>query len=77
MNITLEKQEAVLLFLYCGDDRNDTIDNLQQMRAQLHADEQDLRQMTDSLIGKLQQIGDADFEAALILADDKIGRAHV
>ena len=72
MNITLEKQEAVLLFLYCGDDRNDTIDNLQQMRAQLHADEQDLRQMTDSLIGKLQQIRDSDFKAALILADDTV-----
>ena len=72
MNITLEKQEAVLLFLYCGENRNETIDNLQQMRTQLHADEQDLRQMTDSLIGKLQQIGDTDFEAALILADDTV-----
>ena len=72
MNITLEKQEAVLLFLYCGDDRNETIDNLQQMKAQLHIDEQDLRQMTDSLIGKLQQIEDSDFEAALILADDTV-----
>ena len=72
MNITLEKQEAVLLFLYCGDDRNETIDNLQQMKMQLHIDEQDLQQMTDSLIGKLQQIGDSDFEAALILADDTV-----
>lgn len=72
MNITLEKQEAVLLFLYCGDDRNETIDNLQQMKTQLHIDEQDLRQMTDSLIGKLQQIEDSDFEAALILADDAV-----
>ena len=72
MNITLEKQEAVLLFLYCGDDRNETIDNLQQMKMQLHIDEQDLRQMTDSLIGKLQQIEDKDFEAALILADDTV-----
>lgn len=72
MNITLEKQEAVLLFLYCGDDRNETIDNLQQMKTQLHIDEQDLWQMTDSLIGKLQQIEDSDFEAALILADDTV-----
>ena len=72
MNITLEKQEAVLLFLYCGDDRNETIDNLQQMKTQLHIDEQDLRQMTDSLIGKLQHIEDKDFEAALILADDTV-----
>ena len=72
MNITLDKQEAVLLFLYCGDDRNETIDNLQQMKTQLHIDEQDLRQMTDSLIGKLQQIEDSDFEAALILADDTV-----
>ena len=72
MNITLEKQEAVLLFLYCGDDRNETIDNLQQMKTQLHIDEQDLRQMTESLIGKLQQIEDEDFETALILADDTV-----
>ena len=72
MNITLEKQEAVLLFLYCGDDRNETVDNLQQMKMQLHIDEQDLQQMTDSLIGKLQQIEDKDFEAALILADDTV-----
>ena len=72
MNITLEKQEAVLLFLYCGDDRNETIDNIQQMKTQLHIDEQDLWQMTDSLIGKLQQIEDSDFEAALILADDTV-----
>ena len=72
MNITLEKQEAVLLFLYCGDDRNETIDNLQQMKTQLNIDEQDLWQMTDSLIGKLQQIEDSDFEAALILADDTV-----
>ena len=72
MNITLEKQEAVLLVLYCGDDRNETIDNLQQMKTQLHIDEQDLLQMTDSLIGKLQQIEDSDFEAALILADDTV-----
>ena len=72
MNITLEKQEAVLLFLYCGDDRNETIDNLQQMKTQLHIDEQDLWQMTDGLIGKLQQIEDSDFEAALILADDTV-----
>ena len=72
MNITLEKQEAVLLFLYCGDDRNETIDNLQQMKTQLHIDEQDLWQMTDSLIGKLQQIEDSDFEAALVLADDTV-----
>ena len=72
MNITLDKQEAILLFLYCGDDRNETIDNLQQMKTQLHIDEQDLRQMTDSLIGKLQQIEDSDFEAALILADDTV-----
>lgn len=72
MNFTLEKQEAILLFLYCGEDRDETIDNLQQMRTQLHIDEQDLRQMTDRLIGKLQQIGDTDFEAALILADDMV-----
>lgn len=72
MNITLEKQEAVLLILYCGDDRNETISNLQEMRSHLHTDEQDLRQMTDSLIGKLQEIDDSDYEATLILADDTV-----
>ena len=39
MNITLDKQEAILLFLYCGDDRNDTIRNLREMQTHLHADE--------------------------------------
>lgn len=72
MNLKLEKQEAILLFLYCGENRDETIDNLRQMRTQLHIDEQDLRQMTDRLIGKLKQIEDTDFEAALILADDMI-----
>ena len=72
MNITLEKQEAVLLFLYCGDNRSETISNLREMQTHLHVDEQDLRRMADSLIGKLQQIEDSDFEAALILADDTV-----
>ena len=72
MNITFDKQEAILLFLYCGDNRNETILNLREMQTHLHADEQDLRQMADSLIGKLQQIEDSDFEAALILADDTV-----
>ena len=72
MNLTLEKQEAIMLFLYCGDNRSETISNLREMQIHLHIDEQDLRQMTDSLIGKLQQIEDSDFEAALILADDTV-----
>ena len=72
MNITLEKQEAILLFLYCGEDRNETIRNLRKMQTHLHADEQDLRQMADSLIGKLQEIKDYDFAAVLALADDAV-----
>ena len=72
MNITLEKQEAILLFLYCGEDRNETISNLREMQTHLHADEQDLRQMADSLIGKLQEIRDKDFAAILALADDAV-----
>ena len=72
MNITLDKQEAILLFLYCGNDRNDTIRNLREMQTHLHADEQDLRQMADSLIRKRQGIGDKDFAAVLSLADDAV-----
>ena len=72
MNITLDKQEATLLFLYCGDDRNDTIQNLREMQTHLHYDEQDLRKITDNLIRKLQQITDDEFDAALILADDAV-----
>ena len=72
MNIMLEKQEAILLFLYCGEDRNETIRNLREMQTHLHADEQDLRQMADSLIGKLQEIKDDDFAAVLALADDAV-----
>ena len=72
MNITLEKQEAILLFLYCGDNRSETIRNLREMQTHLHADEQDLRQMADSLIGKLQEIEDRDFTVALDLVDDAV-----
>ncbi len=72
MNITLEKQEAILLFLYCGDNRSETIRNLREMQTHLHADEQDLRQMADSLIGTLQEIRDKDFAAVLALADDAV-----
>lgn len=72
MNIKLEKQEAILLFLYCGEDRNETIRNLREMQTHLHADEQDLSQMADSLIGKLQKIRDNDFAAVLALADDAL-----
>ena len=72
MNLTLEKQEAIMLFLYCGDNRNETISNLQEMQTHLHVDEQDLRHMADSLIAKLQEIEDSDFQAALILADDTV-----
>ena len=72
MNITLEKQEAILLFLNCGDNRSETIRNLREMQTHLHAEEQDLRQIADSLIGKLQGIGDKDFSAALDLVDDAV-----
>ena len=72
MNITLDKQAAILLLLYCGDDRNDTIQNLREMQTHLHADEQDLRQMADSLIGKLREIGDKDFSVVLDLVDDAV-----
>ena len=72
MNITFDKQEAILLFLYCGDNRNETILNLREMQTHLHADEQDLRQMADSLIGKLQEIEDRDFTVALDLGDDAV-----
>lgn len=72
MNITLDKQEAILLLLYCGDDRNDTIQNLREMQTHLHADEQDLRQMADSLIGKLREIGDKDFSVVLDLVYDAV-----
>ena len=72
MNLTLEKQEAIMLFLYCGDNRSETISNLREMQTNLHVDEQDLCQMADSLIGKLQQIRDDEFEAALILADETV-----
>ena len=72
MNITLDKQEAILLFLYCGDDRNDTIRNLREMQTHLHVDEQDLCQMADSLIGKLQESEDRDFTVAVDLVDDAV-----
>ena len=61
MNLTFEKQEAIMLFLYCGDNRSETISNLREMQTHLHVDEQDLRHMADSLIAKLQLIRDDEF----------------
>ena len=72
MNLILQKQEAILFFLYCGDNRNETINNLREMQTHLHFDEQELRKMADSLIRKLQQMEDDEFEAALLLADDTL-----
>ena len=72
MSLTLQKQEALLLLLYFGDDRNETIRNLREMQKHLHFDEQDLRQMADGLIEKLQKIRDEEFEAALLLANDTL-----
>ena len=50
-----------MLFLYCGDNRSETISNLREMQTHLHVDEQDLRHMADSLIAKLQLIRDDEF----------------
>ncbi len=54
------------------DATEETISNFREMQTHLHVDEQDLRHMADSLIAKLQQIRDDEFEAALILADETV-----
>ena len=68
--IMITKEESSLLLLYCGEDLTETIRNLQRMKEELSAHERSLRQLTDSLIRKLEDLTEDEFQTLLVLADD-------
>ena len=58
-NFTVE--ETNLLCIYNTGSRTGLIDNLSEMRGELSPEENELREMTDSALGKLQAMTDAEF----------------
>lgn len=70
MNITITYEEQQLMALYNGSGtRSGLIVELKQMRGYLGGEDSDLRALTDSAIGKLETMTDADY-AALDLTPD-------
>ena len=58
-NFTFE--ETTLLSLYNTGSRTGLIDALTEMRGELSPEEAELRELTDSALGKLQAMNDTEF----------------
>lgn len=56
------QDEEILLMLYGENSLQDTIIAMKKVQGKLQADETDLDQMLASVIGKLQQISEQEFE---------------
>ena len=67
MNVTNE--EMNLMCIYNQDTRKELIDALDGMRGYLDEDEVELRELTDSTIGKLNSITDAQFAELSLVPD--------
>ena len=67
MNFTNE--EMNLMCIYNQDTRKELIDALDGMRGYLDEDEVELRELTDSTIGKLNSITDAQFAELSLVPD--------
>ena len=58
-NFTFE--EMTLMCIYNTASRTGLIDSLREMRGELSPEETELRELTDSALGKLQAMSDAEF----------------
>lgn len=58
-NFTFE--EMNLMCIYNTGSRTGLIDSLREMRGELSPEETELRELTDSVLGKLQTMSDAEF----------------
>lgn len=67
MNLTYD--ELMMLCIYNTGSRAGVIDALSEMRTYLEPDEEELLSLTDTVIGKLTQMSDADFEALDLIPD--------
>lgn len=59
--LDLNQDENMLLMIYFQQDREGTIQSLRNVQSQLTPEEKELKDMTNSLIGKLSGISDTDF----------------
>ena len=66
-NFTFE--EMNLLCIYNTGSRTGLIDALTEMRGELSPEEIELREMTDSALGKLQTMSDAEFAELELFPD--------
>ena len=67
MNFT--NDEMNLMCIYNTGTREGTLDALAAMREYLTPEDTELRDMTDSVMEKLEQMSDADFEALDLYPD--------
>ena len=54
-------EEMNLMCIYNTGSRTGLIDSLREMRGELSPEEAELRELTDSALGKLQAMSDAEF----------------
>ena len=66
-NFTFE--EMNLMCIYNTGSRTGLIDSLREMRDELAPEETELRELTDSALGKLQAMRDAEFAALELYPD--------
>ena len=66
-NFTFE--ETSLLCIYNTGSRTGLIDALTEMRGELSPEEAELRKLTDSALGKLQAMSDAEFAELELFPD--------
>ncbi|MCQ2511545.1 MAG: transposon-transfer assisting family protein [Lachnospiraceae bacterium] len=67
--LDLNQDENMLLMIYFHQDRDGTIQSLRNIQSQLTPEERELKDMTDSLIGKLSGISDTDFLQLEVVRD--------
>ena len=66
-NFTFE--EMNLMCIYNTGSRTGLIDSLSEMRGELSPEEAELRELTDSALGKLQAMSDAEFAELELFPD--------
>ena len=66
-NFTFE--EMNLLCIYNTGSRGGLIENLTDMRGELSPEETELRELTDSALGKIQAMSDAEFSELELYPD--------
>ena len=67
-NITFEERQLMSLYNASGT-REGLIAELKEMRGYLEEDETDLRDLTDSALGKLEKMTDTEYEGLDLFPD--------